>query len=254
MSVSVFIGWDPREPAEFAVARASVEKYALKHWPIYGLVLSKLREAGLYTRPTRETVNSDGHVQMIDELSIRSDYNGRISTQHAISRFLVPYLARTQWALYLEGDMMVRAPLPPLFASLNSKYAVYCVKHDHRPMSDRKMDGQEQSRYERKNWSSFAIWNVNHPANQINWRGLVNTLPGRDLHAFSWLDDDQIGELDPAWNVLVGYSNPAIVPSNIHWTSGTPAMRGYENVAFSEEWRAARDEWAAGKANAFQGW
>jgi lipopolysaccharide biosynthesis glycosyltransferase len=246
MKNSIWIGFDPREHAEFAVARQSVERHSLKHWPIYGLVLSKLREAGLYTRPTRESVNSDGHPVMIDELSIREDYDGRVSTQHALSRFLVPHLAKEGWALFMDGDMMVRSPLPQLFASLDYSKALYCVHHDHAPKDSTKMDGQVQTNYDRKNWSSFVIFNCDHPANEKLTLEMVNTLPGRDLHRFCWLEDRHIGELDQSWNFLVGHNDTEIVPDNIHWTSGTPAMRGYENVPFAADWRKARDEWAQG--------
>jgi len=245
---SIYIGFDPRESAEFAVARESVERYGLKHWPIYGLVLSRLRAAGLYTRPTEYRPGVDGPV-MWDVIS-----DAPMSTEHANSRFLVPHLERQGWALFMDGDMLVRDNLCPLFASLKSEYAVYCVKHDYRPTSDVKMDGQVQTRYSRKNWSSFMIFNCDHEANKKLTPEVVNMLPGRDLHRFCWLADDEIGELDPAWNYLVGHSNPAIEPKCIHWTSGTPAMKSYASVPFADEWRAARDTWAVGREPAFQGW
>lgn len=246
MKCSVFIGFDPREPAEFAVARQSVERNALKHWPICGLVLSKLQAAGLYRRPTRQAVNSDGHVVMIDELSVRDDYDGRISTQHAISRFLVPHLAREGWALFIDGDTMVCSNLAPLFASLDYSKALYCVHHDYAPAAGTKMDGQAQTRYPRKNFSSVMVFNCEHPANEGLTLDAVNTWPGRDLHAFKWLEDRHIGKLDQSWNVLVGHTDPEVVPNIIHWTSGTPAMLGYENVEYADLWRQARDEWAQG--------
>ncbi len=245
---SIYIGFDPREAAEFAVARESVERHALKHWPVYGLALSRLRDAGLYTRPTEYRNRIDGPV-MWDLIS-----DAPMSTEHANARFLVPHLEKQGWALFMDGDMLVRDQLPPLFASLDRKYAVYCVKHDHQPTVGQKMDGQLQTRYARKNWSSFMVFNCDHEANKGLTPEIVNSLPGRNLHRFCWLDDDEIGELDPAWNFLVGHSDPAIEPKCIHWTSGTPAMKGYENVAFADEWRAARDTWVVGKAPQFQGW
>lgn len=248
MTVSIFIGWDPREASGFAVARSTVERYALRHWPVYGLVLSKLREAGLYTRPMEMRPGVDRDV-MWDVIS-----EAPMSTEHANARFLVPYLAKCGWALFMDGDTMVRDNLAPLFASLDRKFAVYCVKHKYDPPAGVKMDGQSQTRYARKNWSSFLIFNTEHPANRMLTLEAINVLPGRDLHRLCWLEDELIGELGPEWNYLVGHYGKNIEPKCVHFTEGLPDMRGYENVPYADEWRRARDEWAAGKLLAFQGW
>ena len=52
---------------------------------------------------------------------------------------------------------------------------------------------------------------------------MVNTLPGRDLHRFCWLEDDEIGELPPEWNHLVGIDpdTKAARPALLHYTLGT---------------------------------
>ncbi len=69
---------------------------------------------------------------------------------------------------------------------------------------------------------------------------MVNTLPGRDLHRFCWLDDDLIGALPAEWNVLIGeedHPDPALA----HFTLGVPDMDGYETQPFADEWfRQAR--------------
>jgi lipopolysaccharide biosynthesis glycosyltransferase len=247
---SIWIGFDPREAGAFAVARHTIRKHLTQPIPIYGLVLSRLQAAGLYKRPTQTKVNGDGHVEMVDVLSAREDYDGRISTQHALSRFLVPHVAKTGWALFLDGDMLVRANVARLFAGLDGRKALYCVKHRHEPEASTKMDGQVQTKYERKNWSSFMAFNCDHRANKSLTLDLINTAPGRDLHAFKWLDphggEELIGELDPSWNFLVGHSDPSIVPKVAHFTSGTPEMAGYENAPFADEWRNERDDWAHG--------
>lgn len=246
---SVWIGFDPREAAAFAVARHSLHNRVPSHWPIYGLVLSDLQVRGLYTRPTKTRVNGDGRFEMIDELSIRPDYDGRLSTQHAIARFLVPHLAKTEWALFMDGDMLVRGNIGRLIQSLDRKFAVYCVKHRHEPQLATKMDGQEQTRYARKNWSSFLIFNCDHPANKTLTVAMVNTLPGRDLHRLCWLDDKEIGALPPEWNFLVGHSDKNITPQVIHFTDGVPDMPGYENVQFADDWRITLDDWARGSTS-----
>lgn len=240
VNVSIFIGWDPREAAEFAVARQSVERNAPKEWIITGLVLNRLREAGLYTRPMEVRNGVDGP-EMWDVIS-----GARQSTEHANSRFLVPYLAKKGWAMFIDGDTMVCSSLSPLFASLDYSKALYCVHHDHTPISQTKMDGQVQQQYGRKNWSSVMIFNCDHAANAMLTPEIVNSWSGRDLHALKWLDDKDIGELGQSWNVLVGHTDAGVVPDIIHWTDGTPAMRGFETVQWSEQWRQARDDWAQG--------
>lgn len=245
---SLFIGFDPREAAAFAVARESVKNNSPRQWPVYGLVLSKLQAAGLYTRPIEMRAGFDRPVMW----DVRSD--APMSTEHANARFLVPHLARYGWALFMDGDMMVKGNLSHLFHSLDRQYAVYCVKHQFEPPPSLKMDGQVQTRYSRKNWSSFMIFNCDHPSNAKLTLEMINVLPGRDLHAFCWLEDHEIGELPAEWNFLVGHTDPLIEPKCIHWTSGVPDMVGYENTLYADEWRAARDEWAAGRPPTFQGW
>lgn len=240
MKRSIWIGFDEREPAEFAVARESVRKHSLPTWQIRGLVLSALQKSGLYTRPMEIKQGVDGP-EMWDVIS-----GARQSTQHANSRFLVPHLAKEGWAMFMDGDTKVRENLAPLFSSLDYSKALYCVHHKYEPEAGTKMDGQVQQKYNRKNWSSVVIFNCDHPANEKLTVEVVNTLPGRDLHRFCWLEDRHIGELDAGWNFLVGHTDPSIEPKILHWTSGTPAMRGHENVPFAEEWRRARDEWAQG--------
>jgi hypothetical protein len=243
---SIWIGFDPREAAAFAVARHSLRRDMSQSIPIYGLILADLQQAGIYCRPTQIKLNGEGRVEMVDVLSVRPDYDGRMSTQHAIARFLVPYLAKTDWALFMDADMLVRSNVVRLFEQLDRRYAVYCVKHDHAPLETVKMDGQVQTRYPRKNWSSFLVFNCDHPSNRRLTPDLVNAVPGRDLHAFCWLDDHEIGELGPEWNFLVGHTDSSVAAKVAHFTSGTPDIAGYERVAFAPEWHDALHDWARG--------
>lgn len=238
---SIWIGFDPREADAFAVCRHSINRHLIAPIPVRGVVLTDLRTGGLYTRPTKR--GADG--RLIDELSIRPDYDGAISTEFACSRFLVPRLAKSGWALFMDCDMLVRADLQKLFDLADPSKAVLVVKHDHRPTETIKMDGQLQTRYARKNWSSVMMFNCDHPANRALTLDLINTVPGRDLHRFCWLDDAEIGDLNVRWNWLVGHSDPAIEPAIVHFTDGIPTMPGYEDCAYADEWRAAMERWAA---------
>lgn len=232
--VSVWIGFDPREAAAFAVARHSLNRRLNAPVPVRGLVLSDLRAKGLYTRPTSLR---DGHLW--DDIS-----DAPMSTEHAVARFLVPHLAQSGWAVFMDGDVLVRSDLFRLFDQLDSDKAVMVVKHNYQPPETAKMDGQIQTRYARKNWSSVIAWNCDHPANTALTIELINSLPGRDLHRFCWLADDEIGELDQSWNWLVGHSDPEIQPDIVHFTEGLPNMTGYEDSEFADEWWAELTRWA----------
>jgi lipopolysaccharide biosynthesis glycosyltransferase len=231
---SIWIGFDPREAAAFAVCRYSIEQNQTQQIPIRGVVLADLQDKGLYTRAIETRDN-----QLFDPIS-----GAHMSTEFAISRFFVPMLAKKGWALFMDCDMLVTVSLARLFEQLDPKYAVYCVKHDHTPKDMIKMDGQVQTKYGRKNWSSFMVFNCDHTANKrLNIR-MLNGQPGRELHRFSWLYDDEIGELGPEWNYLVGYTPETVRPKVIHYTSGGPWMAGYESVEYSDLWNEALRKWA----------
>jgi lipopolysaccharide biosynthesis glycosyltransferase len=231
---SVYIGFDPREADAFAVARASITKSISRPLPLRGLVLDNLRRRKLYWRPTSI---KDG--RLFDEIS-----DHPMATEFAISRFLTPILAQEGWSLFMDADMLVRTNLHELFELADPRFAVMCVKHDHRPAEGVKMDGQVQTQYGRKNWSSVMLFNCDHPANRRLTIDLINQVPGRDLHRFCWLDDDLIGGLDQSWNWLVGHSDPSIEPDIVHFTDGVPSMAGYENSAYADEWRETLNWWA----------
>jgi hypothetical protein len=203
--------------------------------------MDRLVTAGLYTRPTHRTAAGI----LMDEISGKP-----MATEFALTRFLVPALTRYHGiAAFLDADMLVRRDVRPLFeqAAEHRDIAVWCVKHDHRPTSDQKMDGQPQTGYARKNWSSMMVFNCEHPG----VRGgltveVVNTWRGLALHQFDWLapTDGLIGALGVEWNWLVGHSPATVNPAIVHFTDGGPWLPGFENVAYANEWRAARDVWA----------
>ena len=235
MKASIFIGHDRREEDALAVARTSIFDNLRRNIPIFTIELEQMRRLHLYHRshegpPARSLGDPDFH--MWDDIS-----NAPMSTDFAISRFLTPILARRGWALFVDCDVMARADLTELFEHANDDYAVMCVKHDAEPQGrDIKMDGQQQTSYPRKNWSSVMLFNCDHPANQKLDLRMINTLPGRELHAFGWLEDDQIGRLPKAWNHLVGVNDPNPDAKLVHFTLGVPRMRGCEDCEFADEW------------------
>lgn len=246
MNRSIMIGFDQREANAFAVACHSLTYHLTQRIPLYGLVLDDLKERGLYKRPMewrKSPYSAESPAQPLIMWDVISDHP--MSTEHANARFFAPLLAKTGWVLFTDGDFLFRHNVARLFEDLDPKYALYCVKHDHRPDTKIKMDGQVQSKYARKNWSSCMVFNCDHPANDALTLEMLNTLPGRELHRMCWIeDDDLIGSLDPAWNWLVGYSSPEIEPKAVHFTEGVPDMVGYENVPYADEWRSMLHAWA----------
>lgn len=225
----IYIGFDPREATAYQVAKLSISRRLSKPTPIMGLELHELKQDGLYWRPT---AHQDG--KLWDNIS-----GAPMSTEFAISRFLVPHLSEYKgWAVFMDCDMLVRVDLRRLFDEADSRYAVMCVKHEHNPPEGVKMDGQTQMRYARKNWSSVMLINCEHPSNKALHPQYVNAVPGRDLHRFAWLPDDQIGALDQAWNWLVGHSSGEIDPNIVHFTEGGPWFEAYRDAPFAGEWFA----------------
>lgn len=238
---SVWIGFDPREANAYAVARQSVIARTDGAVGVHGLVLAHLRARGLYTRPTEIR---DG--RLWDVIS-----EAPCATEFSISRFLTPILAEKGWALFMDCDMLVLGDMNSLFREAMEKHsdkAIVCVKHQHNAKPGVKMDGQVQTVYGRKNWSSFTLYNVDHPANDALTVEMVNTLPGRDLHQFCWIKDDAlIGEIGPGWNYLISETK-GVHPSDVkvaHFTLGIPTMPGYENCEFAEEWMRELYRWAS---------
>ena len=74
------------------------------------------------------------------------------------------------------------------------------------------------------------LFNADHPANQRLSLQDVNERPGRDLHRLYWLNDDEIGELPPEWNVLIGIHELPQTPKLIHYTLGTPDIVDSEHA------------------------
>ena len=215
--MKVFVGYDPREDIAYQVCKHSI----LTRQPnanVRPLVQKELRDAGWYTRP-------------IDKLA---------STEFTFTRFLVPELANFEgWAVFMDCDMILTTDIKELFDQADDKYAVMCVQHDYTPKEGMKMDGQKQTIYPRKNWSSVVLFNCAHPSNARLTQDMVNDpeLNGAYFHRFSWLKDEEIGALDHTWNYLVGVYDDIETPKLIHYTEGGPWFENYRNGEFSLRWK-----------------
>lgn len=233
-ALSIFIGYDSREDEAYRVCRASLLRRSSRDLHILGIDETVLRASGWFTRQSY----GEG-VQKFDALDRKP-----FSTAFSFTRFLVPALSMYQgWALYCDCDFLFQADVSLLFEKADPAYAVMCVKHHHDPGEKIKMAGQTQTRYHRKNWSSLILWNCAHPANAALTPWHVNNFPGSWLHAFQWLEDEQIGDIPRHWNWLSGVSAPLpgeMVPSAIHYTLGTPNLQGHEDCPYADLWRAER--------------
>lgn len=232
MTRSIYLGWDPREAEAFRVARASLIRHMTPAIPLYWLSLNELQQKGLYRRPFEWRQLTPDRAIMWDVIS-----DAPQSTEHANSRWLVKELAGRGWVMFADCDVLFRSNVNQLFDGLDPAKALYCVQHDYQPIGATKMDGQVQTKYHRKNWSSVFVMNAEHPANAALTLEMINTQPGRNLHAFCWLEDEDIGALDPGWNYLVGVSPPCERVHLAHFTLGTPDMPGYADCEFADEWR-----------------
>ena len=101
-----------------------------------------------------------------------------------------------------------------------------------------KMDGVVQTSYSRKNWSSVMLFNCDHPANRRLSLWDISNRKGRDLHAFYWLADSEIGDLPAEWNWLVGVQPKPEAPKIAHFTLGGPWFKDWPGAEHDELWRS----------------
>lgn len=228
--LKIFIGYDPREDDAARVCASSLKAHASIPLDVSFVRDKTLRESGVYNRTFRTVGN-----QRFDVLDGKP-----FSTEFAFTRFLVPHLAGYKgWAIFCDCDFLFMDDIAKVLSMLDNSKAVMVVKHQHIPAEYVKMDGQAQTAYPRKNWSSFIAWNCSHPSNRALTAEIVNTAPGRWLHGFNWLHGNDIGELPQTWNWLSGVT-PSLneIPAAIHFTLGIPSMKGYENSPYADLWRA----------------
>lgn len=234
----IFLGWDQRESLCYWVAEHSLRSRSRALLDIEPLRLNELERHDL---SRRKYTRKGG--QLFDEVS-----KAPCSTEFANTRFLVPKLAMHGWALFMDSDIVALGDIEELFDLADRRFAVMCIKHDSHPVQYKnatKMDGQIQTNYYRKNWSSVVLWNCDHRAHAGLTMDDLNTRRGRDLHAFFWLDDEQIGELPPAWNWLVGVNPCPPTPKIAHFTLGGPWLPGWTPREHDDKWLHAEADYRA---------
>jgi len=153
------------------------------------------------------------------------------------SRFLTPFLMNfSGWAIFADGDMVCKSDLAELWKLRDPNKALQVVKHDYKTKRSIKYLGNKNDDYPRKNWSSLILWNCEHPKHKLLTPKFVKNQVGSYLHRFSWLDDDEIGELNAEWNWLAIEYNDNTNAKLIHYTLGTPCFIEYKTSSMSDEW------------------
>jgi lipopolysaccharide biosynthesis glycosyltransferase len=223
-TLNFFIGYDSKEDIAYRVCKYSLQKNTSIKLNINSLKIEELIAKKLYHRG-------------IDPLA---------STQFTYTRFLIPILMGFKgWAIFCDCDFIFFKDPASILKDLDEKKAIYCVQHDYTPKESHKMDGQQQTIYPRKNWSSFVIFNCNHPSNKKLNIDLVNSETGSFLHQFKWLKDSEIGSLDERWNWLEGWTSNynKSSPYAVHYTRGGPWFKEWQDVEFANEWLNLRNEY-----------
>jgi hypothetical protein len=221
-TTKIFVGYDSREDIAWEVCRHSLQRHANDDLTVIPIRQEALRELGLYTRP----------------------FDKRSSTEFSITRFLTPFLAaQSGWTAFCDCDFLFTTDIRRVFDGLDDRKAVYCVQHNYTPAHTIKMDGKEQAAYPRKNWSSFILFNCDHPDVRALTPAVVNSAEPAFLHRFEWVRDSAaIGALDLEWNFLVGeYPRPNATPRVLHYTVGGPWFDDWQDCDFADLWLRERD-------------
>jgi lipopolysaccharide biosynthesis glycosyltransferase len=161
------------------------------------------------------------------------------SNDFVYSRFLTPYLnAFSGWAIFADGDMICQADIKELWDLRDESRAVLVVKHDYKTKAQKKYLGNINMDYPKKNWSSLILWNCAHPKHKILTPDFISNQTGKFLHRFSWLEDEDIGDIPKDWNWLAIEYPENKNAKLIHYTLGTPCFKEYWDCDMSDIWHA----------------
>lgn len=211
--IRIVIGFDQRESVAFHTFAQSIIEKASRPVSMIPLALNALKG---YTE--RHTDGSNAFIY---------------------SRFLTPFLCDYQgWAIFADGDMICRADIVELWALRDDSKAVMCVKHDYKTKARDKYLGNKNQDYPRKNWSSLVLWNCGHPSNRILTPEFIQEQTGAFLHRFTWLADEQLGEIPKVWNWLTTEYEDNYEAKLLHYTLGTPCFKDYGSSEMADEWHA----------------
>jgi len=213
--IPIFVGYDPREAIAYHTCINSIIRNSSRPVAIIPIALNLFKDY--------EETHTDG------------------SNHFIYTRFLVPHLMQySGWAIFIDGDMIVRGDIAELWDLQNSYMDVMVVKHDYTTRMPVKYLGAKNEDYPRKNWSSVILWNCNSFPNRRLTPEFVQKSTGSELHRFSWLDDERIGELPKEWNWLPDEYGPNANAKLLHYTLGTPCFHEFADTPQGDEWHRER--------------
>ena len=213
--IPIFVGYDPREAIAYHTCVNSIIRNSSQPVAIVPVALNLFREYS-------ET-HTDG------------------SNHFIYTRFLVPYLMQHEgWAVFIDGDMIVRGDIAELWNLKELDKDVMVVKHDYKTCRTEKYLGSKNEDYPRKNWSSVILWNCNSHPNRRLTPDFVQKATGAELHRFTWLNDERIGELPKEWNWLPDEYGPNSDAKLLHYTLGTPCFHEFADTPQGNEWHRER--------------
>jgi hypothetical protein len=216
VNFNVYIGYDQREDIAAKVCQYSIASRTDQLCPPK-IELLRSENIPEYTRP----------------------YEATQSTDFTYTRFMIPFLEGygKTFSVFCDCDFLFQSDVMDLILSVDKTKAISVVKHPpYVPHTQIKMDGVVQHTMQRKNWASLIVFNNNHPSNRKLTPDYVNHVtPGRRLHMFDWLEDNEIGSIPLDWNVLDQYYL-LIQPRAIHYTDGGPWFKNYQKTMYSHLW------------------
>jgi lipopolysaccharide biosynthesis glycosyltransferase len=210
---NVFIGWDPRDQEAAEVCRYTLLKHATLPVNVQFLRLDDLMAGKIYTR--KDDPESSG--------------------QYTYLRYYIPHImGHKGLAVYCDPGCVWLTDVRELFKEFDDRAAVHVVKHNYKPLADKKLDDKPQSQYRKKAWSSVMLINSGHESNKKLTADLVNKSSAQFLHQFEWLQNNDIWSLNPSWNWIPGlYKEPADgQPNLIHFTEGGPWLKDYQKIEY----------------------
>ena len=214
-AIPVYIGYDPREAIAYHTCANSIIRNSSRPVAIVPVALNLFKDYS-------ET-HTDG------------------SNHFIYTRFLVPWLMSWQgWAIFIDGDMIVRGDIAELWEMRNMSCDVMVVKHDYKTKMKEKYLGAKNEDYPRKNWSSVILWNCNSFPNRKLTPEFIQRSTGSELHRFTWIDDERVGELPKEWNWLPDEYGPNANAKLLHYTLGTPCFHEFATTPQSDEWHRER--------------
>ena len=215
--LQIFIGYDSNEPVAYHVLSHSIMRRASVPVAITPLYAPMLRKMQAYSRERGKTE----------------------STEFSLTRFLSPWLSGFNGiSIFMDCDMLCLGDVAELvdYAYRDPYKDVFVVKHDYTPRTQIKFLGQTQTQYPCKNWSSVMVFNGHRSAVRSLRPEYIDTAHPGDLHQFKWAQD--VGELPPTWNHLVGEYGANPEAKLVHFTLGGPYFPEYFECEYSREWFA----------------